>query len=58
MSAPAIVFTAGMLESKFWVAGLPFPPFMALFMVLFTNALGDKSPYHTSGDLCGVVGEL
>ena len=58
MSALAIVFDTCTLETKFWLVGLPCPLVIALVLLVFTNALGDKSLDLTYGDVCGVVGEL
>ena len=58
MLAPANVFTASTVITKFWLVGLPCPLFMTLVLIVFTNALGDKSLYIASSDVCGVGGEL
>ena len=58
MSAPAIVFAAGTVETKFWIVELPCLLFTALVLLVFTEVLGDKSLVLTSGEVCCVVVEL
>ena len=58
MSAPSLVFTASIVTTKFWLVILPCSLFAALVLLVFTNALGDKSLDLTSSDVCGDVGEL
>ena len=59
MSVPSIglitvVLTAGRVKTKFGLVELPCPLFTMLVVLSFTELLGDRSHYLTSG----TVGEL
>ena len=48
MSAPAIVFAAGIVGKKIWLIRLPCPIFTVLVLLVFTKLLGDRSLDLTS----------